>query len=71
MNVLFQKTKCLKRDIEYSSLSVPNLFRDSCPVDSSSAEVPTKFSIWIKPWLGFVQVKEIGANDNNNESYDN
>lgn len=63
-DVLLQKTTCLKKDVPFSSLAVPNLFRDSCPLDASATEVPAKFSVWVKSWLNFVQVREVTNNDN-------
>ena len=67
-DVVFQQTNCLKKDVEFSSLSIPNNFKEKCLVAADAAEVPAKFSIWTKSWKNFVQVSEIKDNEVNQHS---
>jgi hypothetical protein len=55
-NVILQKTTCLKSDVEFSSLAVPNLLGTLCQVQDNSTEIPAKFSIWTQAWKNFVKV---------------
>jgi len=63
LNVLFQKTNCLKSNVDLAIVSMPNLFKQKCQIVLSnrgeSTEISARFIIFTQNWLNRIEVTDV------------
>ncbi len=63
LNVLFQKTNCLKSNVDLAIVSMPNLFKQKCQIVLSnrgeSSEISARFIIFTQNWLNRIEVTDV------------